>query len=63
MQERLDFTFIRYVLTYNKKKRPVIVEYLKNIPKEKVLVFKKQKDLNKWLKEFTGNDDVLENLK
>ena len=62
-KERLDFTFIRYVLTYNKKKRPVIVEYLKNIPKEKVLVFKKQKDLNKWLKEFTGNDDVLENLK
>ena len=62
-KERLDFTFIRYVLTYNKKKRPVIVEYLKNMPKEKVLVFKRQKDLNKWLKEFTGNDDVLENLK
>ena len=62
-KERLDFTFIKYVFTYNKKKRPVIVEYLKNIPKEKVLVFKRQKDLNKWLKEFTGNDDVLENLK
>ena len=62
-KDRLDFTFIKYVLTYNKKKRPVIVEYLKNMPKEKVLVFKRQKDLNKWLKEFTGNDDVLENLK
>lgn len=62
-KERLDFTFIKYVLTYNKKKRPVIVEYLKNMPKEKVLVFKRQKDLNKWLKEFTGNDSVLENLK
>ena len=62
-KERLDFTFIKYVFTYNKKKRPVIVDYLQNIPKEKVLVFKKQKDLNKWLKEFTGNDDVLENLK
>ncbi len=62
-KDRLDFTFIKYVLTYNKKKRPVIVEYLKNMPKEKVLVFKRQKDLNKWLKEFTGNDNVLENLK
>ena len=31
--------------------------------KEKVLVFKRQKDLNKWVKEFTGNDNVLENLK
>ena len=62
-KERLDFTFIKYVLTYNKKKRPVIVDYLKNMPKEKVLVFKRQKDLNKWLKEFTGNDNVLENLK
>ena len=62
-KERLDFTFIKYVFTYNKKKRPVIVEYLKNIPKEKVLVFKRQKDLNKRLKYLSGNDDVLENLK
>ena len=61
-KERFDFTFIKYVFTYNKKKRPVIVDCLKNIPKEKVLVFKKQKDLNKWLKEFTGNNNVLENL-
>ena len=62
-KERLDFTFIKYVFTYNKKKRPVIADYLKDIPKEKVLVFKKQKDLNKWLKEFTGNNNVLEKLK
>ena len=41
----------------------MIVDYLKDIPKEKVLVFKKQKDLNKWLKEFTGNDNVLSDLK
>ena len=61
-KERLDFTFIKYVVTYNKKKRPVIVDYLKDIPKEKVLVFRKQKDLNKWLKEFTGNKNILEDL-
>ena len=62
-KERLDFTIIKYVFTYNKKKRPVIADYLKDIPKEKVLVFKKQKDLNKWLKEFSGNNNVLEKLK
>lgn len=62
-KERLDFNFIKYVATYNKKKRHVIVENLKDIPKDKILVFKKQKDLNKWLKEFTGNENILENLK
>ena len=34
-----------------------------DIPKEKVLIFNKQKDLNKWLKKFTGNNNILENLK
>ena len=62
-KEKLDFTFIKYVATYNKKKRHIIVKYLKDIPKEKVLIFKKQKVLNKWLREFTHNDDILNNLK
>ncbi len=62
-KEKLDFKFIKYVLTYNKKKRHIIKEYLMDIPKEKVLIFKKQKDLNKWLKKFTGNNNILENLK
>lgn len=51
-KERLDFQFLKYVATYNKKKRPVIADYLKDIPKDKVLIFRKQKDLNKWLKEI-----------
>lgn len=51
-KERLNLNFIKYVITYNKKKRPVIIENLKDIPKEKVLIFKKQKDLNKWLKDL-----------
>lgn len=51
-KERLDFQFLKYVATYNKKKSPVIADYLKDIPKDKVLIFKKQKDLNKWLKEI-----------
>lgn len=62
-KERLKFSFVKYVLTYNKTKRPLIADYLKNIPKEKVIVFKRQKDLNKWIKESTGNNNVLENLK
>lgn len=62
-KDKLDFKFIKYVLTYNKKKRPVIEDYLKNIPKEKVMVFRKQKDLNEWLKEFTHKDNILENIK
>lgn len=63
VKEKLDFAFIKYVATYNKKKRHVIVEYLKDIPKENVLIFKKQKALNKWLREFTHNDNILDNLK
>jgi adenylate kinase family enzyme len=59
--ERFNFKFIKYVLTYNKKKRPIIIDNLKNIPKEKILIFKKQNDLNKWLKDFTNNENVLNN--
>ena len=51
-KERIDFTFLRYVITYNRKKRPKIIELLNDIPDEKVLVFKRQKDLNKWLKDY-----------
>lgn len=62
-KERLNFTFIKYVATYNKKKRHIIVDTLKNVSKDKVLIFKKQKDLNKWLKEFTHNDNILAEIK
>lgn len=62
-KERLDFTFIKYVFSYNKKKRPIILDYLNDIPKDKILTFKKQKDLNRWLKEFTHNENVPTNLK
>ena len=62
-KERLNFTFIKYVATYNKNKRHVIAENLKDIPNDKILIFKRQKDLNKWLKEFTHNEKILDNLK
>lgn len=62
-KEHLEPEFIKYVLTYNKKKRPVILDYLKDVPKEKVLIFKHQKDLNAWLKDFTNNPNVLSEIK
>ena len=62
-KERLEPEFIKYVLTYNKKKRPVILDYLKDVPKEKILIFKHQKDLNAWLKDFTNNPNVLAEIK
>lgn len=51
-KERLNWNFFKYVLFYNKKKRYVIVDALKDISQNKIISFKKQKDLNKWLKEL-----------
>ena len=48
-KERFNFT---YVITYNKKKRHIIVDNLNGIPEDKVLIFKKRKALNKWLEEL-----------
>ena len=61
-KERLTFKFVKYVATYNKKKRHIIEDALKDIPKEKVRIFKKQKDLNTWLKDFTKNEKILDNI-
>ena len=62
-KERISLHFLKYVLTYNKTKRPKLLELLENISKEKLLIFKKQKDLNKWLIEFTNNKDILQNIR
>jgi len=61
-KERLTFKFVKYVATYNKKKRHIIEDALKDIPKEKVIILKKQKDLNTWLKDFTKNEKILDNI-
>lgn len=62
-KEHLNYDFIKYTITYNRKKRYHIVDNLANIPKHKILIFKKQKDLNKWLKEFTHNENILNDIK
>ena len=48
-REQLNFTFLKYVSKYNKEKRHYIVDNMKGIDTNKVIIFKKQKDLNKWL--------------
>lgn len=50
-REKMDKEFFSYVLKYNKTKRNVIVENMKEINKEKILIFKNRKQLNKWLEE------------
>lgn len=63
-KERINFTFLKHVITYNKKKRPKVKELLKDIPDEKLLIFKRQKDLNKWIKNYyTQSKNVLDYIK
>lgn len=61
-KERFNFTFLKYVISYNRKKRPQVLQILENVPNEKMLIFKKQKDLNNWLKKYTNNENILEKL-
>lgn len=49
-KERMTKEFFTYVLKYNKQKRHFIVDNMEGINQNKVLIFQKQKDLNKWLK-------------
>ena len=49
-KERMTKEFFTYVLKYNKEKRHFIVDNMEGIDRNKVLIFKKQKDLNKWVK-------------
>ena len=48
-RERLKFEFVKYVFFYNKNKRHFIEDNLKDIDIKKIITFKKQKDLNKWV--------------
>lgn len=55
-REKLDFKFLKYVLFYNKTKRHYISDNLENISKDKILIFRKQKDLNNWVKNLKNNN-------
>ena len=49
-KEQLTFEFLKIVYKFRKEKRQQIVDALEGIDKNKVLIFKKQKYLNKWVK-------------
>lgn len=48
-KEKLNPSFIGYVLSYNKKRRKYLIEILDKYPNKKVLQFKNRNELNKWL--------------
>ena len=48
--EKMDFTFFFYTLNYRKNKRHFAANLVKQLDHSKVIIFNKQKDLNKWLR-------------
>lgn len=48
-KEKMDKEFFTYVLRYNRTKRKSIVENLEGIDKEKILILKNRRQVNKWL--------------
>lgn len=48
-KERLNPSFIAYVATYNKKRRKFLIEVLEKYDKNKILHFRTQEELMKWL--------------
>lgn len=50
-KERFDLSFTIYVLTYNLRRRKYIIEILNKYKEKNIKVFKKQRELKKWVKE------------
>ena len=48
--EKMSFSFLLWVFNWRKNKRVGVIEALNTIDKEKVLIFKSRKSLNKWYK-------------
>ena len=53
--ERFDLSFIMYVATYNIRRRKYVVEVLNKFKDKDIIIFKKQKDLNKWVEELEAS--------
>lgn len=49
-KEKFDISFICYVATYNIRRRKYIIQILNKYKEKDILIFKKQKDLNEWVK-------------
>lgn len=48
-KERLNFTFVKYVFMYNKRKRIYIIDCINKCKPKELKIFKNRKLLNKWL--------------
>ena len=58
-KEKMDLEFIKFTLKWNKNKRKDIFKYLNNVDKNKVLIFRRRKDLNKWYRnQFNTNIEI-----
>ena len=51
-KERFDLDFIFYVATYNIRRRKYVLEVLNKFKDKDIIIFRKQKDLNKWVEEL-----------
>ena len=50
-KERFHFEFLKYVVSYNRKKRHFVLDCLEEInASSKAMIFKNRKQLNKWIK-------------
>ena len=57
--EKIDIKFVFWVLRWRKNKRRKILKYINKIDKDKILIFKSRRKLNKWYKEaFNKRIDV-----
>lgn len=54
-KERFDLDFIFYVATYNIRRRKYVLEVLNKFKDKDIIVFRKQKDLNKWVEELEAS--------
>lgn len=49
-KERISFTFLKFVWTYPKKKKPMIMKKLKSLPKEKkIVILNSRRDVERFL--------------
>lgn len=58
--EKMDWKFLKFVITYRKKKRENIVRVVSNTNKNvEILIFKNRRQLNKWFKkEFNKKIEI-----
>ena len=52
--EQMTFKFFIFVVNWRKNKRQFIIDALENIDKDKILIFKNRRKLNKWYKKEIG---------